>query len=114
MLAQLTLDNTNNELLPGAYAEVHFELPAGAAGTSFKLPANVLLFRRGALYVATVDAHHRVLMKPVTIGRDYGSEVEVIDGLAHDDEVILSPPDALTDGAAIRVVKSAAGRVAQS
>src|SRR5689334_11692536 len=44
LLAQLIVDNAKNELLPGAYAEVHFKLSAGE-GSSFKLPANTLLFR---------------------------------------------------------------------
>jgi multidrug efflux pump subunit AcrA (membrane-fusion protein) len=53
-------------------------------------------------------------MKPVTIGRDYGSDIEITQGLAPDDNVILSPPDSLTDGAVIRVATPKAGQVAQS
>jgi RND family efflux transporter MFP subunit len=107
MLAQLIIDNSRRELLPGAYAEVDFRLPAATAGHRFRLPANSLLFRGDGVQVATVDAQQRVLMKPVTIGRDYGSEVEVVDGLQADDDVILSPQDLLTDHIAVRVVKPA-------
>jgi RND family efflux transporter MFP subunit len=114
LLAQLIVDNSGNELLPGAYAEVHFKLPASAAHLSLKLPANVLLFRGDGLHVATVDAHNRVVMKPVTLGRDYGSDVEVVEGLTPDDNVILSPPDSLTDHAAVRLAKPSATRVARS
>ena len=45
LLAQLIVDNSKNELLPGGYAEVDFKLPQTADATSFKLPANMLLFR---------------------------------------------------------------------
>jgi multidrug efflux system membrane fusion protein len=114
LLAQLSIDNKNGELLPGAYVEVHFKLPPGVAGESFKLPANVLLFRSDGLHVATVDANQHVVMKPVTIGRDYGSDIEITQGLEADDNVILSPPDSLTDGAVIRVATQKAGQVAQS
>ncbi len=107
MLAQLIIDNSRRELLPGAYAEVDFKLPAATAGHRFKVPANALLFRADGVQVATVDAQQRVVMKPVTIGRDYGSEVEVVDGLQAGDEVILSPQDSLTDHSAVRVVKAA-------
>jgi multidrug efflux pump subunit AcrA (membrane-fusion protein) len=69
------------------------------------LPANVLLFRGDGLHVATVDAHDRVVLKPVTIGRDYGAKVEIVSGLSADDHVILSPPDSLVGGALVRVVK---------
>jgi len=44
-------------------------------------------------------------MKPVTIGRDYGSTVEVVDGLQAGDEVILSPQDSLIEHVEVRVVK---------
>ena len=62
------VDNKKNELLPGAYAEVHFNLPAGRGGDAFKLPANVLLFRGDGMHVATVDAKSRVVMKPSRSG----------------------------------------------
>ncbi|HTW38124.1 MAG TPA: efflux RND transporter periplasmic adaptor subunit [Steroidobacteraceae bacterium] len=110
LMVELFVDNRNGELLPGAYTEVHFELPPGAGGQSFELPANVLLFRGDGLHVATVDAHDRVVMKPVTIGRDFGSAIEVTAGVGANDEVILSPPDSLTQGAAVRVVKRTAPR----
>src|SRR4051812_9693695 len=35
LLAQLSVDNKSNELLPGAYSEVHFKLPAGATSAAF-------------------------------------------------------------------------------
>ncbi|HUI63024.1 MAG TPA: efflux RND transporter periplasmic adaptor subunit [Steroidobacteraceae bacterium] len=113
LLAQLSVDNQRGELLPGAYAEVHFKLPAGS-GSAFRLPANVLLFRGDGLNVATVESSGRIVMKPVTIGRDYGSEIEVIQGLTAEDDVVLSPPDSLTQGAAVRVVNPTSRRVAKS
>lgn len=114
LLAELIIDNKTHELLPGAYAEVHFKLPPGSAGATYKLPANVLLFRSDGLQVATVDAHQHVLLKPVSIGRDYGSTVEIVQGLEAGDQVILSPPDSLTNGAEVRVTNASAGKVAKS
>jgi RND family efflux transporter MFP subunit len=118
LLAQLIVDNAKNELLPGAYAEVTFKLTA-VAGSSFKLPANTLLFRGDGLQVATVDASSHVVLKPVTLGRDYGSDIEIVHGLSADDNVILSPPDSLTNKAEVRVsqpaaTEKAAAKVAKS
>ena len=114
LLAQLIVDNKNNELLPGAYVEVHFQLPPDVGPKSFKLPANVLLFRGDGMHVATVDAHDHVVMKAVTVGRDYGSDIEVVDGLGPDDNVVLSPPDSLADGAVVHVARPQTEQVAKS
>jgi RND family efflux transporter MFP subunit len=108
LTVELFVNNASGALLPGEYVEVHFELPPGAEGSAFRLPANVLLFRDDGLHVATVDAHDHVVMKPVAIGRDFGSSIEIVSGLSADDDVILSPPDSLTDGARVRVVKRSA------
>jgi RND family efflux transporter MFP subunit len=114
LLAQLSVENKNSELLPGAYSEVHFKLPEGGGNSAYKLPANVLLFRSDGMHVATVGGNGQVVLKPVTLGRDYGSDIEVIHGLAAEDNVILSPPDSLTDGVAVRVANPSAGEVAKS
>jgi RND family efflux transporter MFP subunit len=107
LLAQLVIDNRSGELLPGAYAEVHFKLPAAAGTVSLKVPANVLLFRSDGLRVGTVDANNHVVLKAVEVGRDYGSDVEIVRGLETNDKVILSPPDSLTDGLSVRVASAA-------
>lgn len=114
LLAQLSVDNKNNELLPGAYTEVHFKLPIGASSAVFKVPANVLLFRGDGMHVATVVDNGRVVMKSVTIGRDYGSDIEIVQGLSADDKVILSPPDSLTEGVNVHVAPPPPGQVAKS
>ena len=114
LLAQLSVENKNNELLPGAYSEVHFKLPQGASSESYKLPANVLLFRGDGMKVATVGDKGQVVMKEVTVGRDYGSDIEIVQGLSAEDKVILSPPDSLTDGVNVHVAPPPPGQVAQS
>jgi RND family efflux transporter MFP subunit len=105
LMVELLVDNSKGELLPGAYAEVHFRVPPAQGSHSFLLPANVLLFRGDGLHVATVTANDHVQLKPVTIGRDYGAQVEIVSGLSARDHVILSPPDSLVSGAVVRIVK---------
>jgi RND family efflux transporter MFP subunit len=98
---ELELDNANREVFPGAYAEVHFKLPASAQ--SLRLPANTLLFRAAGLQVATLDGAKHVKLKSIIVGRDFGNTVEILSGLAADETVILNPPDSLTDGVLVRI-----------
>ena len=110
LLVQLKVDNANGELLPGAYADVHFKVSPGAQGLSLLLPANTLLFRSDGIHVATVDANEHVVLKTIIIGRDYGSAIEVVHGLTPQDNVILSPPDSLIDHDRVRVKAPAAAQ----
>ena len=99
---ELELDNAQHELFPGAYAEVHFNM-AGSA-SSVRLPANTVLFRAPGPQVAIVDAQHRILLRSIVQGRDFGGTIEVLSGLAPDDAVVVNPPDSIIDGMTVRVM----------
>jgi RND family efflux transporter MFP subunit len=98
---ELQVDNAKGELFPGAYAEVHFKLPVNAE--SLRIPANTVLFRSAGLQVATVGADNKVVLKSITQGRDFGSSLEILDGLTPADNVVLNPPDSITDGVQVRI-----------
>jgi multidrug efflux pump subunit AcrA (membrane-fusion protein) len=66
------------------------------------------------MHVGVVGPGNKVVLKPVTVGRDYGSDIEITGGLSPNDDVILSPPDSLTDGLAVHVTPSKADQVAKS
>jgi RND family efflux transporter MFP subunit len=101
LLVELQLENSSGEILPGAYAEVHFNLTADKA--TLQLPANTVLFRAAGLQVATVDAQQHVMLKSFVPGRDFGNAIEVLSGLSVNDAVILNPPDSITDGSLVRI-----------
>jgi RND family efflux transporter MFP subunit len=101
---ELELDNANREVFPGAYAEVHFKLPANAE--SLRLPANTVLFRSAGLQVATIDKQNHVKLKTIVQGRDFGNTIEVLSGLDANDVVVLNPPDSLTDGVLVRIASA--------
>src|SRR5579864_9673967 len=107
MLVEVDVDNRNGDLLPGAYAQVHFAL--GAGGAQFTLPGNAFLFRPDGVKVATVDAQHKVKLLPGSLGTDFGTRVAVTSGLHGDEQVILNPQDSIVDGAPVRIVASKAG-----
>lgn len=98
---ELQLDNSERELFPGAYAEVHFKLAGNAR--SLRLPAATVLFRAPGLQVATVDAQQRVQLKSIVEGRDFGNTIEVLSGLDADDAVVINPPDSIFNGTVVRV-----------
>lgn len=104
LLTEVDVDNSSGELRPGSYAEVHFQIPEGSR--SLIVPVSVLLFRSEGLRVGVVRNGNQAVLLPVVLGKDYGNEVEVVSGLAPDDVVIFNPPDSLTSGATVRVVKS--------
>jgi RND family efflux transporter MFP subunit len=104
---QLQVDNSSGELLPGAYTEVHFRLPVAA--DTVRLPANALLFRAEGPLVATLAGDGRVRLQPVTLGRDFGAEVEVLNGLAAGQSVIINPPDSIVDLQPVRLAQQQKG-----
>ncbi len=101
LLAEIDVDNPKGELLPGSYAEVHLKLPTPTP--TLKLPVSALIFRTEGLQVATVT-NDRIRMVPVTAGRDFGSDVEIVSGLTGSERIVVNPPDSLVDGVAVRVV----------
>jgi RND family efflux transporter MFP subunit len=104
LLTEVDVDNAKGELLPGAYTEVQIQLPPGLS--SLRLPVNTLIFRADGMQVATVQGGH-VVMQKVTLGRDFGTTVEVITGLSGNEQVVVNPPDALIAGQPVRVAAPA-------
>jgi RND family efflux transporter MFP subunit len=99
---ELQVENPDHELFPGAYVEVHFNL--ATAAPTLRLPANAVLFRAQGLMVAVVGADHHAHLRHITEGRDFGSSIEVLGGIDATDDIVINPPDSITDGALVRIV----------
>jgi len=93
---EVDMDNADGAVPPGAYAQVTLMLASSKA--SLSLPANTLLFRPSGVQVAIVDDKNRVRLLPVTLGRDFGTRVEIRTGLRAGERVIVNPGDAIGDG----------------
>ena len=102
LLVQFQVPNPSGQLLSGAYAEMHLKLSAGHP--VYLLPINTLLFRSEGLRVAAVGPGSKAVLMPITLGRDFGNEVEVVSGLNGDELLITDPPDSIVDGESVRVV----------
>ena len=103
LLAEIDVDNSKGELLPGSYAEVHLKLPT--PDTVLRVPVTSIIFKADGLQVAKVT-NGRVSLAPITLGRDFGDAVEVVTGVNGDDQIVANPGDSLENGDAVRVVKA--------
>jgi multidrug efflux system membrane fusion protein len=106
LLIQLQIDNADHALKPGDYALVRFSLPT--QGGAVQVPATALMFRDKGMSAAVIGPNGRVAMRPVTIGRDLGTTVEVASGLTAADRVIDNPPDSLRAGDQVRIATAGA------
>jgi multidrug efflux pump subunit AcrA (membrane-fusion protein) len=100
---EIDVPNPNGKLLPGSYAQVHFALKEDVPRLT--IPANALLFRAEGPRAAVVGADNKIQLKTVTIGRDFGTSVEILAGLAAGDSVVLGPSDSLEDGELVQIAQ---------
>jgi RND family efflux transporter MFP subunit len=107
LLVEVDVDNPTGELLPGAYVQVHLKLP-GKASRGFTIPVSTMLFRSEGLRVGVVRDGKAQLV-PVTLGRDYGNEVEIVSGLSPQDQIIANPADSLISGEPVRIASAEGG-----
>jgi len=101
LLTEVDVPNHAGELLPGGYAQVHLEVQV--SGEHVQVPINALLFRAEGLRAIVVDSNHKLHLQPLTIGRDYGTSLEVLQGLSASDWIVLNPADSLDDGQQVNV-----------
>ncbi|MGZ5873340.1 MAG: efflux RND transporter periplasmic adaptor subunit [Bradyrhizobium sp.] len=105
LLVELHADNTDNLLQPGTFSQVRFNLPDNPG--ALRIPTSALIFREDGAQIAILGPGNKVELKPVKLGRNLGTEFEVLQGLALSDTVINSPPDSLSWGEVVKVAKDA-------
>lgn len=101
LLTEIDVPNPKNHLMPGAYAQVHFAVPIQTVRLS--VPVNALLFRGEGPRVGVVGSDGKVHLKAISIGRDFGTKVEVLNGLDPNDRIIVNPADSLAEGQQVSV-----------
>jgi len=101
LLVELHADNSEGLLQPGTYAEVHFELPSDPH--MVRIPASALIFRQDGMQVALVGPGNRIVLRAVKLGKNLGTDVEVLAGITPEDRVVDSPPDSLGNNDLVNV-----------
>jgi len=101
LLTEVDVPNKKGQLLPGSFGEVHFRV--GMNAQKVTLPVNTMLFRQEGARVAVVGSDGKVQLRPITIGRDYGTTLEILGGVDVEDRVVINPADSLEDGQFVNV-----------
>ena len=105
LLTEVRLANPKGELFPGMFGQVRFRFQA--AQPAILLPSNAAIINAAGTQVATIDESNRIHLVRVKLGRDFGTRVEVVDGLAAGARVVNNPNDALADGMEVSPVLAA-------
>lgn len=111
LLTEFDLDNKSGELLPGSYVEVHLKLLSPTSTVT--LPVEAVMFRSDGVQVAVVRNGNRVALVPVVLGRDFGTDMEVVSGLSGDEWVVVNPSESLVQDEVVQVTQSTRKRAAK-
>jgi RND family efflux transporter MFP subunit len=108
LLTEVDVPNPDGRLLPGAYAQVHFDVPVN--GSRLSVPSSAMLFRSEGPAVAVVRPGDRIELRPIAIGRDFSTSLEILGGIRAGDRVVQNPPDSLENGQSVHVAADGSER----
>ncbi len=103
LLTEVDVPNKDGRLLPGSFGEVHFAVGNGV--NKVTIPVNAMLFRAEGPRVAVVGPDNKVHLRPINIGRDYGTTLEILGGVSPTDKIVVNPADSLEDGQPVNVAQ---------
>ncbi len=107
MQVEVQVPNHDGKLYAGMYGEVKFVL--GNESAPIVVPANSFLFRTEGPEVATISDGNHIHWQKIKVGRDFGTQLEVLDGLTENTEVVTNPTDDLREGIQVEVKREAKG-----
>jgi RND family efflux transporter MFP subunit len=99
MLVEVDVPNVDGALFPGTYAEV--DLSGSRPDPPLVVPAAAILFRSDGAQVAIVQSDQTVHLQKISVWRDYGDRVEILQGISEGTVIVAVPGDAAREGAKI-------------
>ena len=99
---EVQLPNESGELIPGMFGQVRVKVKSPAP--ALIVPSTAVFMRNEGTYLAVVDDANTVHLNKVLFGRDFGTKIEVLNGVAPGSHVINNPSDVLTDGLVVNPV----------
>lgn len=103
LLTEIDVPNPDGLLSPGIYCTVELSVPRRTP--SMMIPSDALVFDQNGLHVVVVRSG-TVHFQQVSISRDFGTTVEVRDGVQPGDQVVLNPAVNLAEGSKVTVRKT--------
>ena len=67
------------------------------------VPADAFVFRSQGPQVVTVTNDNRIHWQKISVGRDFGTQLEVLSGLSENAKVVMNPTDDLVEGVQVQV-----------
>jgi RND family efflux transporter MFP subunit len=101
LLTEVDVPNRDGRLLPGSFGEVHFAV--GSNVNKVTVPVNAMLFRSQGPQVAVIGSDNKVQLRTINIGKDYGTSLEILGGVAAGDQIVINPSDSLEDGQQVNI-----------
>jgi len=74
------------------------------------VPVNAMLFRSEGSRLAVVGPDNKVELRAISIGKDYGTTLEVLAGVSIQDRIVINPPDSLDDGQRVTLAPPSQGQ----
>jgi RND family efflux transporter MFP subunit len=97
--AEVHLNNADGRLRPGMYGRARIQV--GLHKQSLTVPESAVQLSNSQRYVFVI-ADGKALRRPVTIGVDGGTVLEILSGLKADELIVVAGTDALADGSPVR------------
>jgi membrane fusion protein, multidrug efflux system len=107
LLLEIDVPNPDGRLYAGMYANSKFALKNPTP--ALLVPDNSILIDSKGSRVLVVDSSDKIHVKPVTLGRDFGTKSEILAGLDAMDRVVQNPTQSLHEGMNVSVERAMQG-----
>ena len=102
-LVKVVLDKTDVNILSGMYATVQIPIEKKTDVTTVLVPQEALVKRGELTGIYTVSQSNTAILRWLRLGRTFGDHVEILSGLAADENYIISSEEKLYNGAKITI-----------
>jgi RND family efflux transporter MFP subunit len=101
MLTEVQVDNKQGKLVPGMYVVATFPPPPGEEA-ALLVTGDAIAVRNDTPVVAIVR-DGKIHLQPVVLGRDFGTAVEILNGLKDGDTIVTNVTDDVAEGREVQI-----------